>query len=246
MTTVDPQDVWAIVPARAGSKGVLHKNVRDLGGHPLLAWSVMAGRRAATVSRVILSTDSAEYADVGVKYGAEAPFLRPAAHASDSAGDIDFMLHAINWFRETEGRLPKYWAHLRPTSPLRRADVVSDAVGAMARVPHASALRSVHEMSESAYKSFEMDDGRLKRLGSDSFDLDIANAARQSFPSTYMANGYVDIIRTDLIVEQGLMHGSNVLAFETPTITEVDTEYDLEYLQYQASRDVTFHNALFD
>lgn len=236
--------VWAIIPARAGSKGVPGKNIARLAGHPLLAWSVRAAVKAPSISRVVLSTDNDAYAEIGRQYGAEAPFLRPAELAEDASPDLSFMQHAIQWFLENEGSAPDLWVHLRPTTPLRRAAVVDSAVEAF-KDSGATALRSVHEMSESAYKAFEIEDGCLKQVGSGARALDAANAARQSFPATYYANGYVDVVRTRLVLDQGLLHGDRVAAFATEAVQEVDTVDDLAYLKWDAERRPEIGRALF-
>ena len=89
-------------------------------------------------------------------------------------------------------------------------------------------------MSESAYKTFEISsDGQLKMVGSNSTSIDAANYARQSFPKTYMANGYIDVLSTEFIRKTGLLHGDNVIPFMTPTVVEVDTEDDFRNLEYQ-------------
>jgi N-acylneuraminate cytidylyltransferase len=91
-------------------------------------------------------------------------------------------------------------------------------------------------MSESAYKTLEItEDGRFKRVGSDDTALDSANNARQQFPKTYQANGYVDILSTSFIRAKGLIHGDWVLPFITPSVLEVDTEDDFFQLEYQLS-----------
>jgi N-acylneuraminate cytidylyltransferase len=92
-------------------------------------------------------------------------------------------------------------------------------------------------MAESAYKSFEISPGgQLKRLGSDSTSIDAANNARQTFPKTYIPNGYVDVLSTAFIRESGLLHGDHVIPFFTPTVAEIDTEDDFVFLEYQLSR----------
>src|SRR4051812_22321525 len=87
--------VVAIVPARSGSKGVPGKNVRELAGVPLIAYSIAAGLEARSVDRVVVSTDSSEIADLARTWGADVPFLRPAELATDTATDLDFLAHAV-------------------------------------------------------------------------------------------------------------------------------------------------------
>ena len=238
--------VVALVPARAGSKGVPNKNIRLLANHPLLAYSVRAGIKAGNIDRVIVSTDSAQYADIARRYGAEAPFLRPAPLAGDRSPDYEFIAHALDWIEREEKRLPDLVVHLRPTTPLRDARQVAAAVRALEADAEATALRSVHEMSESAYKCFEIEDARLKTVGSGSFELDAANQARQMFPKTFQANGYVDVLKTGFIRAHGRIHGNRVAAFITPPVTEVDTEADFALLEYQAGSDPALIRQLFD
>lgn len=238
--------VVALIPARAGSKGVPDKNIRMLGGHPLIEWSIMASRRANAVDRVIVSTDSPEYARLSIQFGAEAPFLRPAEISGDKSTDYDFILHALNWLAAT-GEEPDFIVHIRPTTPFRDPALVAGAIHAFVNSNDATALRSVHEMSESAYKTFEIAaGGQLKRVGSDSTALDAANNARQQFPATYVANGYVDVLSTRFIRANGLIHGDRVLPFVTPAVVEVDTEEDFAHLEFQLSRAPRIATQLFE
>lgn len=226
-------EIFAIIPARGGSKGVPRKNIKLLGEHPLIAFSIAAALKVPGIKRVIVSTDSQEIGDVSRKYGAEVPFLRPAEFSGDRSTDFDVMKHALDWFRTQEKRMPDYLVHLRPTTPLRDPALVGDAVSRFINGDASTALRSAHEMPESAYKTFEVDGGYFKTVVGGSFDLDAANQARQKFPKTYSPNGYVDVLRSQFILESGKMHGNKVMSCLTPEVTEVDTAADFEYLEYQ-------------
>ena len=110
----------------------------------------------------------------------------------------------------------------------------------------ATALRSVHEMSESAYKTFEISkDGKLNCICSNNFNLDSSNNARQNFPKTYSANGYIDLLSTQFIRDNGLLHGDNVIPFITPFTIEVDNVVDFEYLEYIVKSRKNFSEELF-
>jgi len=237
-------DICAIIPARSGSKGVPNKNIRPICGIPLIAYSIAVALKSKMISRVIVSTDSQEYADLAIKYGAEAPFLRPADISGDKATDTEFFQHAINWFEENEGKAPAYFAHLRPTTPIRDADVVDDALCQFIKTDH-TALRSAHKMSESSYKTFEIEDGKFKRLCDQGFDLESANLARQSFPMTYNANGYIDIIRSELVKNRGLVHGDSVMAYVTETGYEIDEISDLDFLEFVLNKREGYVSSLF-
>ena len=236
--------VLALVPARSGSKAVKDKNVLPLAGHPLLGWSVAAALRATLVDRVLLSTDSPAYAAVGEAYGAEVPFLRPAALATDEAVDNGFVEHALDWLAE-RGEEPDLVVLLRPTSPLRRPEVVDEAVETFCTADGATALRSLHEMSETAYKTFEITDGCLRPVGLPAGTVDDANAPRQHFPSTYEANGYVDILSTSLIRSTGLLYGDRVVPYMTEPVLEIDTLSDIRYLEYLVEKDPVVVERLF-
>ena len=239
-------EVVALIPARAGSKGVRDKNVRRLGGLPLLVWTIAACQRSSEIDRVIVSTDSPEYAALGREYGAEVPFLRPAEISGDGSTDLEFVVHALD-FLGTSGQEPRYIVHMRPTTPFREPAVVDEAVRTFANSTDATALRSVHRMSESAWKSFALTgDGWLQRLGADDTELDDANMARQTFPETYVANGYVDVLSVEFIRRSRLLHGDHVLPFFTPVVTEVDTEHEIVLLERELQDAPYMQDALFE
>src|SRR3989339_2096135 len=98
--------VLGIVGARSGSKSIPHKNIRPLLDKPLMAWIIEAAKNSKYISRLILSTDSSEYARIGRQYGAETPFARPAEFANDTASDIDYLTHAVQWMEENENWKP--------------------------------------------------------------------------------------------------------------------------------------------
>jgi N-acylneuraminate cytidylyltransferase/CMP-N,N'-diacetyllegionaminic acid synthase len=128
---IDGKRVLAIVPARKGSKGLPLKNIRRLAGKPLLAWPIAAARASRYVDRVIISTDDQEFADIAVAHGADAPFLRPAELASDTAPSIGFILHAVDTLAEA-GDVYDYVVVLEPTSPLTEGSDVDAALERLA------------------------------------------------------------------------------------------------------------------
>lgn len=237
--------IFSLIPARSGSKGVPHKNIKPLGKHPLIEWSIAASQAASSINRVIVSTDSEEYARIAREMGAEVPFLRPATISSDTSTDYDFIKHALDWFSQN-GCEPDYIVHIRPTTPFRDPLVVDRAVAAFIDHPNATALRSVHPMSESAYKTFEIaSGGQLKRVAAESTELDVANNARQQFPETYVANGYVDVLSTAFIRKRKLIHGEHVLPFITPRVNEVDSPEDFSMLETELKNHPEFAARLF-
>jgi len=225
--------VIALVTARSGSKGVPDKNIKNIGGHSLLDWSIKSSLKAQSISQVYLSTDSEEYANIGKDSGALVPFLRPKELASDTANDLDVIKHFLSLIDEK----PDALVHIRPTTPLRDPLILDKAIEMFfSKKEKLTSLRSVHEMSESAYKSFEVDDkGFLSTIGSIESG-DKANLPRQAFPKTYAANGYVDVLDPNYILRENKLHGEKILAFQTPVVTEVDSIEDLEYLEWQVTK----------
>lgn len=234
----------ALIPARSGSKGVPNKNIRPLAGFPLIAYSIKAALKSKLIDRVIVSTDSEEYAEIAREYGAEVPFLRPSELSGDTATDTQFFKHAINWFKENEGEVPEYFAHIRPTTPLRNPQVIDAALKSFIG-SNFTALRSVHKMSQSSYKTFEIENDKLKCLCGGGFDIESANFARQSYPSTYDANGYVDIVRSEMVVQKDLIHGNQVQAYITGMIYEIDELIDIDFLEYLINKSPELVKRLF-
>lgn len=228
----------AIIPARSGSKGIPGKNISLLGGIPLFAYSILAAKMVQDVDRIIVSTDSQEYAKIANTLGAETPFLRPNEISGDKATDFELFKHALEWFRDNESYHPDYMLHLRPTTPLRDPTVLDTAVELFMRKKNvATSLRSGHVASESPYKWFLKDaDDYFKGLRDD-LTPEKVNLPRQSFPDVYIPDGYVDILKSSVVESSYTLHGDKMLVFESPHCVEVDTIDDFKYLEYQIAKD---------
>jgi len=181
--------IYAIIPARGGSKGIPKKNILSIGGFPLIAYSIAAARLCKKIDRIVVSTDSSEIAKIALKFGAEVPYLRPKKFATSKSPDIEFVKHALDWFEKKEGLIPDYLVHLRPTSPLRQPETIGNALRLLLHSRSATSLRSVHELRESPYKLFEIKDGYLTGLFSGDPRSEYYNLPRQSFPPVYQPTG---------------------------------------------------------
>lgn len=239
-------NIVSIIPARSGSKGVPGKNIRLLGKVPLIAWSIMSSKQSHMINRTIVSTNSKDYSQVAKKWGADVPFLRPEDISQDDSTDLDFVSHALR-FLENENSIPDLLIHLRPTTPFRDPVIIDTAIqSALNNHEKFTAIRSVHEMSESAYKSFEISEkGNLISSFTKMNSLDSSNKNRQTFPVTYVANGYVDILVPSYILRTGTLHGDNVMPTITDSVLEVDSEADFELLQMQLKLSQKYEEKLF-
>jgi CMP-N-acetylneuraminic acid synthetase len=120
--------IIGIIPARSGSKGLPHKNIRPFAGKPLMAWTILAALESGLLDEVFVSTDSAGYASVAKQYGASVPFLRPAVLSGDDCPAGEYIVHAISEYRNKFGQTFDYFILLQPTSPLRTAAHIADGV----------------------------------------------------------------------------------------------------------------------
>jgi CMP-N,N'-diacetyllegionaminic acid synthase len=241
---VKANNVVALIPARSGSKGVPNKNIKFLAGYPLIAFSIKAALKSKLIDRVIVSTDSEEYASIAKEYGAEVPFLRPSKLSGDKATDTQFFKHAVDWFKENEQEVPEYFAHIRPTTPLRNPQIIDKILNSFMGSDF-TALRSVHKMSESSYKSFEIENDKLKCICGGGFDIESANLNRQAYPSTYDANGYIDVVRSEMVIQQNLIHGDRVQAYVTDVSYEIDELSDIDFLEYLITKSPELVKRLF-
>jgi CMP-N,N'-diacetyllegionaminic acid synthase len=228
--------ITAIIPARGGSKGVPGKNIRNLQGFPLIAYSITAAKLSKKIQRIIVSTDSEEIASMCRKYGAEVPFLRPPELAMDNSTDKDFMDHAINWFDNNEVNTPDYWVHLRPTTPLRDPGIVDDAIISMINSDDATSLRSAHPAPESPFKWFVRNKNGYFHSIIDSLNNERINDPRQGFPDVFVPDGYVDVLSTSFIKKSNLLHGDKMIGYISPPCKEVDTLEDFEYLEFEIQK----------
>lgn len=226
------EKVYVLIPAREGSKGIPRKNVIGISEFPLIAYSIAAAKLSKFADRIIVSTDSEKIAKIAVKYGAEVPFLRPKKYATDKSIDIDFVKHALDWFHTKEGNIPDYLVHLRPTTPLRKPEVIDKAIKFMMESPLATSLRSVHEIKESPYKLFGMKKSYLVGLFPDDPRPEYYNLPRQMFPPVYQPNGYVDILKSKYVLKTNKLHGDKILGFVTEDTGELDRKEDIDKIEY--------------
>jgi N-acylneuraminate cytidylyltransferase len=229
--------IYAVVPARGGSKGVPKKNIKPLAGFPLIAYSIAAGHMSRLIERVIVSTDSLEIAEVARKYGAETPFLRPAELAQDNSRDRDFVIHLLHWLKENEGRVPDYLVHLRPTTPFRDPAIVDDAILTLLADAAATSLRSAHEAPETPFKWFTKNaQGYFQTFAAADAPPGLANWPRQMLPKVFIPDGYVDVLKTAYVLAAEEIHGDRIVGYITPACSEVDTPEDFAYLEFEAGR----------
>lgn len=221
--------IIAIIPARSGSKSIKDKNIKTLNGKPLIAWSIQTCLKSKFINRVVVSTDSNKYAKIAKKYGANEIIIRPKNISKDKSTDYEAILHMIHNLKYSSYDLI---AHIRPTTPQRNVFDIDRAIKIFS-ISKYNSLRSVHEMSETAYKSFEIyKKNKLKPFANLKFSLDDLNKPRQAFKNTYVANGVIDIYRKKFILKNKKLFGNKVMAYITKYTEEVDSVEQFKYINY--------------
>lgn len=224
----DTPHIVAIIPARGGSKSIPRKNIRPLGGLPLIAYSIAAGLQSKRVHRVIVSTDSPEIAEIALEWGAEVPFLRPAELSEDTTTDLPVFEHALRWLEENENYRADVAVQLRPTSPLRPPNLTDAAIETLLQYPEADSVRCVTASGQNPFKMWRIgNDGRLQTLMQSAF-REPYNMPRQALPDTYWQTGHVEAIRYETIMRKKSMTGDLIM----PCLVAPEYAIDLDN-QYQ-------------
>jgi N-acylneuraminate cytidylyltransferase len=220
-------EVLAIIPARSGSKGILGKNIRLFAGYPLIAYSIAAALQAETVTRVIVTTDDEEIAEVARRYGAGTPFMRPVELAGDRTLDLAVFQHALRWLAEHENYHPGVVVHLRPTTPVRPPGLVNRAVQLLLAHPEADSVRGLTPAHQNPFKMWLMDgqDKPIQPLVAVPGIDEPYNAPRQVLPTAYAHTGLIDAMRPATILELNSMTGRIILPilFDPAYDADLDT-----------------------
>ncbi len=217
-------EIVGLITARGGSKSIPRKNLMPLAGKPLIAWTIEAALASRRLSRVLVSTDDAEIAQVAASWGVEAPFTRPGELAQDATPHILVVEHAIHWLDETQGVRPEYVLLLQPTSPFRTAEDI-DAAIALAEAHAAIAVVSVCEMGRHPYLAKRiLADGTL----ADFMTTDIAYLRRQDLPPAYALNGALYLNRRESLLRDHTFLPPGTLGYVMPAerSLDMDTAWD--------------------
>ncbi len=218
-------EILGLITARGGSKGIPQKNVKALAGKPLIAWTIDAARKSQ-LSRVMVSTDDAEIAQVSRRWSAEVPFRRPDELARDDSPHIAAVRHALEWLNDEEGYRPDFVMTLQPTSPLRTADDINGAI-AIAEGGVSPAVVSVYEIHPHPYWA--------KRIGADGqlnpyFADTPTDLRRQALEPAFALNGAIYLNRRTQLLADSQMTPRGAQAYVMPAwkSLDIDTLWEFE------------------
>jgi N-acylneuraminate cytidylyltransferase len=214
MTKKQPTIV-GLIPARAGSKRVPDKNVRTLGGHPVMAYTIAAALESGVFSGVIVSTDSEKYAEIARYYGAEVPFLRPPELAGDVSPDIEWLEYTLKRLQENDRKYDCF-SILRPTSPFRLPETIQRAWQAFLDEEGVDSLRAVEKCQQHPGKMWVVRGNRMiPLLPLSPPDQPWHSSQYQSLPEVYVQNASLEIAWIRVVTEQRTIAGTVLMPFFT-------------------------------
>lgn len=228
----------AIITARSGSKKLPGKNIKPLNGKPLLAYSIEAARAARGIERVIVSTDDVHIADIALRHGAEVPFMRPAELAKDDTPDRPVLMHAISWLKENEGYVADEVAILRPTTPMKTAEMIDECLEILEKKEFLTSVRTVTK-AQGVYHPYWMYKSANDTLQPFIDGVDVTKYyQRQLLPLCYRLNGVVDVSRVDTIMNCENVYGPSIgfLEIEEAYAIDIDTQFDFDFCEFMMRR----------
>lgn len=223
---MQPMRVLAVVTARGGSKRIPKKNVRFLGGKPLIAWTIEAAKAVSALHAVVVSTDDEDIADVSRMAGAEVPFMRPEALSSDTAASLPVVQHATAFIEQRDAVTFDWVLLLQPTSPLRLpADI--EAALALAAQDDSDSVVAVKPMPVHPVFAKKLDEhGLLKPLLMEEPE----GLRRQDVsPAAYCRNGAIYLTKRSVLMEENSLYGKRIRAHIMPEERSIDIDTPLDF-----------------
>ena len=229
---INRNSVIAIIPARGGSKGLPGKNIKELCGKPLIAWSIEAGLSSKYIDEVVVTTDSPEIANVARYHGASIPFLRPPELATDTATSFDVVKHTIDFYKNELKREFNYVLLLEPTSPLRDKLDIDGSLTLLSSNVHATAVVGVCK-TESQNPEF------LIKISTEGFlvgyaNIDIKVSRRQDIADVFFLEGSIYLSQTNVLLNKKTFYHSNTLCFEVPKWKSLEIDDIEDFVMVEA------------
>ena len=217
---INNNKILAVITARAGSKRLPHKNILDLAGKPLIAWTIEHAKKSKYIDKIIVSTDSVRIKDISEKYGAEVPFIRPKELATDNADLILVLRHVISFYKNKFD----YILLLQPTSPLRSTNDINNAIRLLD--VNTEAIVSVCETEHSPLWTNVLP----KNLSMSNFiKKEYINKRSQDLPKYYRINGALFIAKIGYLNKMNGFFGNKTKAYIMPQNRSIDIDTEIDY-----------------
>ncbi len=227
----------ALIPARGGSKRLPLKNIKELCGKPLIAYSIETCFQTKEIDRIIVSTDDEDIADIAKKYGAEVPFIRSSYLAGDKIGDRDVMLHLVDWLEENENYQFDNLVYIRPTTPFKSSQMIQEALSKLEDKKYSS-IRSVTK-SEGVFHPFWMYKQKDDTLRPFIDDLKVEKFYQsQLLPECLRLNGVVDITRIQTLKKYKNIYGNSIgyIEIDEKKAIDIDTEFEFILCEFMIEK----------
>jgi len=227
--------ILGTICARGKSKGVKNKNIRNLVGKPLIAYTIEYLKEWGKADRIVCSTDSKEIADIAMEYGAEVPYMRPAELATDTASKLLVLQHIVKFCEKQENIKYDIIVDLDPTAPLRKKMFVQEAFKKFVE-SDANNLYSVCKAHKNPYFNIvEVNENGYAHLCKDSNIV-----CRQDAPLAYNVNASIYIYRRDFLMNTNTLHSNKTIIYEMPEIasTDIDREIDFKFVEFLLEKEV--------
>lgn len=215
----------AIIGARSGSKGVKDKNIRQVLRKPLMAWIIEAAKGTELLDRIIVSTDSKEYAEIAKRYGAESPFLRPKEISKDDSTDLEYVNHALDWLSEHENYTPDIVLRLVPTVPLQLPQDIDSCIKALIEDTAAHSAMVVAEARQHPNKAFKITPDGEYLIPFIEVKGDASPLGRQSYEKAYFRANVI-ATKYEVIKNMNSLVGTKIRYYIIPQERAVDIDSD--------------------
>lgn len=227
--------ILGTICARGGSKGVKNKNIKELHGKPLVAYTIEYLKKWGKADRIICSTDSKKIAEIAKEYGAEIPCMRPAELATDNAFKLDVLKHIVNFVEEKEKTKYDIIVDLDPTAPLRKKSFLEEAFDAFIE-SDANNIYSVCKARKNPYFNMvELDENGYAHLCKNSNVI-----RRQDAKKVYEMNASIYIYKRDFLLKTNTIHSDKTIIYEMLDVSsiDIDSELDFKFVEFLLKNEV--------
>jgi len=232
MTSNKHPEILGIVGIRSGSKGVSDKNIRELAGKPLVGWILVEAQKSEYLNRLVVSTNSEEYAEIARSFGAEVPYLRPEDLASDGAPEFEYVKHMLEWLDENEGYKPDIVVRMLATVPLQQTEDIDAVIKILiedSQADSAVVIAAATQHPLKALKIVDTEDGERKLVTyfGDS-GKEVTPIARQNYEKAYFRANVI-AFKTHVINDTASLTGDIVRFHEIPQERAVDIDNEIDF-----------------
>ena len=220
----------AIIPARGGSKGLPGKNIKLLGGIPLIAHTILAAKKSELISRIVVSTDSEKIKQIALKHGAEVPYKRPKKLASDQSMVMDAYIHMLEFISDKSENPVESFIALLPTVPFREASDIDNAINLFYKKTADSVISVTKSRIPIDWHRVINKDGKLKSYLPEFTAIN----NRQTSECTYLPNGAIYVFNSKKLSSERQYYFENTYPYIMPVerSIDIDSEFDFEFAEY--------------